>query len=81
MTPFRCVSRLIVNNIVTVNSNMPTPHPVKENVVVIKPAPVEKVKNNKKEKVRSSCDVNSSIEAKTKSFTAIDFLVELLIKS
>lgn len=31
---------------------MPTPHPVKENVVVIKPAPVDKNKGNKKEKVK-----------------------------
>ncbi|XP_046673047.1 eukaryotic translation initiation factor 4 gamma 2 isoform X1 [Homalodisca vitripennis] len=46
-----------------VNNHMPTPHPVKENVVVIKPASVDKNKNNKKEKGPSKEEVLKKVLA------------------
>lgn len=47
---------------VTVSNNIPTPHPVKENVVVIKPAPVDKNKGNKKEKVKCYSHFRTTVD-------------------
>jgi len=52
-----------INPMPPVNNHMPTPHPVKENVVVIKPAPVEKNKSNKKEKGPSKEEVLRKVGA------------------
>jgi len=48
-----------------VNNHMPTPHPVKENVVVIKPAAVDKEKSKKKEKGPSKEEVMKKVTALT----------------